>query len=258
VTARTECPRRFEGRVLLCTGAGSGIGEAVARRWADDGGAVALLDIDTERARGVAAELTDARAIATDVSSEESVRAAVQEARTAFGAIHCVYNAAAISIKGPLSSFQSADLWRLFAVNLMGTFLVCRESIPALRAAGGGSIVNTTSAVTSVAKLGSGAYATTKGGVLALTRHLALELAPEIRVNAVSPGPTLTAMTHDDYLALGDGVLERGQEVAGALTMLGRVATVDEIASSVCFLLSGESSYITAADLSVDGGMVVR
>jgi NAD(P)-dependent dehydrogenase (short-subunit alcohol dehydrogenase family) len=258
VAIGTNARRRFEDKVLLCTGAGSGIGEAVARRWADEGGAVALLDIDAERARRVAAELTDAHAIAADVSSEESVRAAVQEARTAFGAIDGVYNAAAVSIKGPLSSFQSADLWRLFAVNLMGTFLVCRESIPALRAAGAGSIVNTTSAVTTVAKLGSGAYATTKGGVLALTRHLALELAPEIRVNAVSPGPTLTGMTHDDYVALGEGVLERGEEVAGALTMLGRVATVDEIAGSVCFLLSDDSSYITAADLSVDGGMIVR
>jgi meso-butanediol dehydrogenase/(S,S)-butanediol dehydrogenase/diacetyl reductase len=244
--------------VLLCTGAGSGIGEAVARRWADEGGAVALLDIDAERARLIAAELPAAHAIAADVSSEASVRAAVEQARAVFGMIDGVYNAAAVSIRGPLSSFEAADLWKLFAVNLMGTFLVCRESIPALRAAGGGSIVNTTSAVTTVAKLGSGAYATTKGGVLALTRHLALELAPEIRVNAVSPGPTLTAMTHDDYVALGEGVLERGQEVAGALTMLGRVATVDEIASSVCFLLSGESSYITAADLSVDGGMIVR
>ena len=228
------------------------------RRWANEGGAVALVDIDAKQARRVAAELTDVHAIASDVSSEWAVREAVEQARRTFGAIHAVYNAAAISIRGPLSSFQSADLQRMFAVNLMGTFLVCREVIPALRAAGGGSIVNTTSAVTTVAKLGSGAYATTKGGVLALTRHLALELAPEIRVNAVSPGPTLTGMTRDDYVALGEGQLERGEEVAGALTMLGRVATVDEIAATVCFLLSSESSYITAADLSVDGGMVVQ
>ena len=142
----------------------------------------------------------------------------------------------------------------MLEVHALGTFLVCREAIPALRASGHGSIVNTSSVIALVARATLGPYSAAKGAVHSYTRQLAIELAPEVRVNSVAPGRTVTGMTEWIYRELGDGDLEVGMKKAGEEVMLGRVAMPEELAASICFLLSDDASYVTAHCLVVDGG----
>jgi NAD(P)-dependent dehydrogenase (short-subunit alcohol dehydrogenase family) len=245
---------RFEGRVLFCTGAGSGIGAAVCRRCVSEGGRGAVVDIDGKSAAGVAAELDGAIALPVDISDEAAVSAAVRETLDAFGRIDCVYNGAGNLTVGETTGFASSDFMRMLEVHALGTFLVCRETIPALRESGHGSIVNTSSVIALVARATLGPYSAAKGAVHAYTRQLAIEVAPEIRVNAVAPGRTVTGMTEWIYRELGNGDLEAGMRKAGEEVMLGRVARPEELAASICFLLSDDASYVTAHCLVVDGG----
>src|SRR5947207_2097418 len=130
---------RFEGKALFCTGGGSGIGAAVCRRFASEGGRVAVVDIDGGKAEAVAASIPGALAVTADVSEESSVRDAVRTARSELGSIDCVYNGAGNLINGLIADSDVADFRRLLDVHAVGTFLVCRETIPALREAGAGS-----------------------------------------------------------------------------------------------------------------------
>jgi NAD(P)-dependent dehydrogenase (short-subunit alcohol dehydrogenase family) len=248
---------RFEGRVLLATGGGSGLGEAVARRFTADGGRVAIVDLDPERAQAVAAELSGAIGIGADVSDEDGVRDAVASARRELGSIDCVFNGAGYA------EFHSLEKWtmerwnQLIAVHLGGTFLVCKHAVPALRESGGGAIVNVASIGAVRAYAGNHAYAAAKGGVLSLTRVLALELAPTIRVNVVSPGPFRTRMTEEIFAAIGGGDLQLGMQQSSAPSPARRIAEPEEIGGPVCFLLSADASYITGANLPVDGGRTI-
>jgi NAD(P)-dependent dehydrogenase (short-subunit alcohol dehydrogenase family) len=149
-----------------------------------------------------------------------------------------------------------AEFERQLRVNTVGTFLVCTKAAAALTEARG-AIVNTSSVVVDAARKERGLYAATKGSIPPLTRHLAMELAPHVRVNAVSPGPTLTGMTHDHYQAAGSN-LEEGLRAVGAKVMLQRVATPDDIAAAICFLLSDDANYVTGTVLTVDGGMTAE
>jgi NAD(P)-dependent dehydrogenase (short-subunit alcohol dehydrogenase family) len=247
---------RFSDRVLLCTGAGSGIAAAVARRYTQDGGRVAVLDINADAAKETANGLDDAIAITTDVSDEVAVESAVQEILTRYGRIDAVYNGAAILMAAAALTTPVADFQRHLSVNAVGTFLVCAKAAAALTEAGG-AIVNTSSVVVDVARKERGLYAASKGAIPPLTRHLALELAPRVRVNAVSPGPTLTGMTHNHYRSAGAS-MEEGLRVVGAKVMLQRVAAPDDIAAAICFLLSDDANYVTGTVLTVDGGMTAE
>jgi NAD(P)-dependent dehydrogenase (short-subunit alcohol dehydrogenase family) len=247
---------RFSDRVLLCTGAGSGIGAAVARRYTQDGGRVAALDINGDAAKETANALEGATAIATDVSDETAVESAVQQTLDRYGHIDAVYNGAAILLAADVLASAAADFARHLSVNSVGTFLVCTKAATALTAAGG-AIVNTSSVVVDVARKERGLYAASKGAIPPLTRHLAQELAPRVRVNAVSPGPTLTGMTHDHYRAAGAS-MEAGLQAVGAKVMLRRVAAPDDIAAAICFLLSDDANYVTGTVLTVDGGMTAE
>lgn len=245
---------RFDGRVLLCTGGGSGIGAAVCRRFASEGGRVAVVDISREGAESVASGLDGAIALTLDISDEAAVRAAVAATLAAYGRLDCVYNGAGNLTVGPTDGFAAADFMRMLEVHALGTFLVCREAIPALRASGHGSIVNTSSVIALVARQELGPYSAAKGAVHAYTRQLAIELAPDVRVNSVAPGRTVTGMTEWIYRELGGGDLEAGMRKAGEEVMLARVARPEEIAAAVCFLLSDDASYVTAHCLVADGG----
>ena len=246
---------RFSGRVLFATGAGSGLAAATARRFTAEGGLVAVADLSAERAEEVAAGLEGAVPIACDVSDEESVDAAVASALEQLGRIDAVFNAAAHVVFGPFEDYPLTEWRRMLDVHLTGTFLVCRRTVPALREAGGGAIVNTASVAALVARRQLAAYAAAKGAIMSLTRQLALDLAPEIRVNAIAPGHIRTAMTEPVWLERGKGDVEQGAEASGREAMLGRVGEAEEIASTVCFLLSDDASYFTAATLVPDGGM---
>lgn len=247
---------RFEGKVLFSTGGGSGLAAATARRYAAEGGRVAVVDLDRARAEAVAAELDGAVAIACDVADEDSVRSAVATAVDRLGRIDSVFNAAGHVVFGPLETYPLAEWNRTLAVHVTGTFLVCRNALPALREAGGGAIVNVASVAALVGRSQLGAYSAAKGAILAFSRQLAVDLGPDnIRVNVVAPGSVRTAMTEPVWALRGGGDLEKGAAITGREAILRRVGEADEIASTVCFLLSDDASFFTASLLVPDGGM---
>jgi NAD(P)-dependent dehydrogenase (short-subunit alcohol dehydrogenase family) len=235
---------RFAGKVLLVTGGGSGLGAATAARFAAEGGAVAVSDLDGVAARRVAASLPSGEGLVCDVSDESSVGAAVDRVRGTFGRLDCVFNSAGFVRFTPIEELSLGDWNRMLAVHLTGTFLVCRAVLPLLRDSGGGAIVNMASASALLARPHLGAYAAAKGGVIAFSRQLALDAhAYGVRVNTVAPGSVDTPLL--------SGVYEPG---AVPHAIQPRVAAADEIAATVCFLLSEEASFMTAALVVADGG----
>jgi NAD(P)-dependent dehydrogenase (short-subunit alcohol dehydrogenase family) len=241
---------RFGGKVLLATGAGSGIGAATAQRFAAEGGRVAVVDLDGESAEAVAAGLPGSVGLACDVADESSVQVAVQGAHERLGRIDCVLNAAGHVHFAPLEELSLADWNRMLAVHLTGTFLICKAALPRLRAAGGGSIVNVASVTALVARANLAAYAAAKGGIVAFSRQLALDAAADnVRVNAVAPGSVRTPMTRPVYGGPGSsGTATLPQSIQS------RVADPEEIAAAACFLLSDEASFFTGSLLVPDGG----
>ena len=161
---------RFAGKVLLTTGGGSGLAAAVARRFAREGGRVAVLDIDGARAKAVAAELQGSIGMACDVASEDGVRDAVATAHRELGRIDCVFNAAGHADFGPIEEWTLERWNRMMGVHVGGTFLVCKNVLPIMRAQGGGSIVNVASIAAHQAFPNWGAYCVSKFGLLALTK----------------------------------------------------------------------------------------
>ena len=246
---------RFTGKVLFATGAGSGLAAATARRYTADGGRVAVVDMSAERAEAVASGLEGAVAITCDVSDEGSVKEAVDSARERLGRIDHVYNAAGHVVFGPFESYPLAEWRRTLDVHLTGTFLVCQETVPVLRESGGGAIVNTASVAALIARRQLAAYSAAKGAIIGFSRQLAVDVGPEIRVNVVAPGSIRTAMTEPVWLERGGGDFEKGTAATARETILNRVGEAEEIASTVCFLLSDDASYFTATVLVPDGGM---
>jgi 3-oxoacyl-[acyl-carrier protein] reductase len=244
----------FEGTTLLVTGGGSGMGEATARLFTSRGGRVAVLDVRAEQAERVAAELPGAAAVAADVSNEESVRKAIASVDAQFGRIDCLVNTAGHHASGPLDSWSYEQWNRMMAVHVGGVFLMCREAVPVMRRNGGGAIVNIASIAAFVAQQTNAPYGAAKGAVLAFSRQLALEVAPQIRVNVVAPGRTRTPMTEQLIVERGDGDLERGLEVTRNLTPMRRICEPWEMAEAICFLLSARTPFVTATSLIVDGG----
>jgi len=235
---------RFDGKVLFVTGAGSGIGAETARRFAAEGGLVAAADLDGGAADAIASELDGSIAFACDVANETSVNEAVAAARAQLGGIDCVFNSAGIVKFTPIEELSLAEWNGHLAVHLTGTFLVCRATLPVLRAGGGGSIVNVASTAALLARPNLAAYAAAKGGIISFSRQLALDAAADgVRVNVIAPGSVRTPMTADVY---GPG--EQPHSIQA------RFGEPDEIAAAVCFLLSDESAFFTAAMLVADGG----
>jgi NAD(P)-dependent dehydrogenase (short-subunit alcohol dehydrogenase family) len=245
---------RFKGKVLFATGGGSGIAEATARRFAMEGGRVAVVDLNEEKAAAVARDLPDAIGLACDVADEESVREAVAATVRAFGAIDCVFNAAGHADFGPLEEWELSRFYRMLHVHVGGTFLVCKHVIPLLKKHGGGAIVNVASIAAFAAQLHNTPYGAAKAGITGLTRQLALELAPIVRVNAIAPGRIRSGMTIPIYAQRGGGDVQKGMTQSALSNPLKRIGEPDEIAAPVCFMLSGEASYMTGQVLIVDGG----
>lgn len=248
---------RLNGKVALITGAASGIGYETAKLFAAQGAHVAVVDIDEAGAGRVSEEITaaggQAICLRADVSSDADCARMVAETENAFGALHVVFNNAGISHidDGGAESTQE-DVWDLtMQVNLKGVFLGCKHGIPALRRAGGGSIINTASFV---ALLGAAtpqlAYTASKGGVLAMTRELAVIHAREsIRVNALCPGPLRTELLMK-YL---DTEQKRQRRLVHI--PMGRFGEADEIARAALYLASDESSFVTGTSFTIDGGI---
>jgi len=244
---------RFEGKVLFATGGASGLARAVAQRFTAEGGRVAVADLDMGRAQATAAELDGAVALELDVSDEAAVKIAVNAAREQLGSIDCLLNAAGHAEFAPIGDWSFAQWQRMMTVHAGGTFLVCREIVPVMRAQGAGSIVNVASVAALVAQANNVPYGAAKGAILAFSRQLAREVAPDIRVNTVAPGRVRTGMT-EPLMIERAGSIEKGSALFGQGNLQKRVAEPDEIAAPVCFLFSDDASFITGILLVADGG----
>lgn len=243
-----------EQRVAVVTGAASGIGRATALRLAADGLAVVGLDLHQEGALATAAAIADvggppAHAIEVDVRDEEAVQTAVTRAVAIAGGIDVLVNAAGIVFYRALADTTQADLQALLAVNLLGTYATCRAAAPHL-VERRGAIVNVASAAGLNGRAYLTAYSASKGAVVALSRSLAVELAPEVRVNAVCPSAVDTPMVAAVTVPAD---VDRSK-MARHPMLLGRLATADEIAAAIAFLASPESGSTTGTVLAIDGG----
>ncbi len=245
---------RFQDRVLFATGGGSGLAAATARRFCAEGGRAAIVDLDGDRAAEVAAGLPGSIGLQADVSNEGSVVQAVREVRESLGRIDCVFNAAGHADFDPIERW-SLERWnRMMSVHAGGTFLVCREVVPIMREQGAGSIVNVASIAALVAQPNNAPYGAAKGAILAFSRQIAADLAPQIRVNVVAPGRVRSGMTEPLWTRRAGGDYEKGVAMAAAHNPQPRVGEPDDVAAPVCFLLSDEAAFITGTVIVPDGG----
>jgi meso-butanediol dehydrogenase / (S,S)-butanediol dehydrogenase / diacetyl reductase len=246
---------RFDGQVAIVTGSGSGIGQAIAARLAEEGASICVADIDLPSAEVTASRLHDlgynALARHVDVTDRAGVADAVAWTNEQLGPVDVLVNNAAFCNDTPLLELTEQDWDRDVDVTLKGSFFCAQAVLPDMVARGTGSIVNLGS-VNGFQYLGNEAYSAAKAGLISLTRSLAVRYGRYgIRTNMVAPGTIRTA-AWDDRLARNPAVLD---EVAKWYP-LGRVGTVDDVAAAVAFLASGEASWITGTVLTVDGGLL--
>ena len=244
-------PHDFEGRRAFVTGAGAGIGEATAHRLAAGGAAVACVDLDGGAATRVADAIRvaggEACAIRCDVSDEAAVPRAVEEAVAGLGGLDVLVNNAGVVKIHSFAEMALEDWDRTFGVNLRSMFLTGQAALPHLRASDAGAIVNIASMAAFRYTVPHVDYAATKGGVVAFTRDLAVELGADgIRVNAVAPGPIATSML--------ESFSDEHFDQMGTRFVLGRMGRPADIAEAVAFLASDRASYVTGATLPVTGG----
>ncbi|MEV4300839.1 SDR family NAD(P)-dependent oxidoreductase [Microbispora rosea] len=250
-------PARFAEKVILITGATSGMGRAAAELIAAEGGHVVLAARGKNAGDALAAALRSAGGEATfvpaDVTAEAEMAELVRQAVSRYGRLDGVFNnVGAATAVGPVTDVE-ADAWHAdLALNLSSVFFGLKHQIPALRAAGGGAIVNNASVLGVTGQAGMASYSAAKHGVLGLTRSAALDVAGSgIRINALVTGGVDTPLLRGN---LGPSP-EESLRAAGAMHPIGRIAQPEEIAAFVAFLLSDEARFITGAALAIDGGM---
>lgn len=250
---------RLAGKTAIVTGAGSGQGRAATVLFAAEGARVLACDIDGDAVKQLADEVGDAvLGVECDVSSSEAVQATVKLAQEHLGGLSVLVNSAGVDLAGGLGDGPAADLDeeifdRTLGVNLRGTYLMVKYSLPLLRRDGGGSIINIASISGVVLGSSQHAYATSKGGVVAFTRALALSYAPEnVRANVIVPGIIRTPMI--DFILKDEALSKRYIEG----TPLGRIGEPSEIGHLAVYLASDESGFMTGAAITIDGGLTLQ
>jgi len=248
---------RFADQVLFVTGGASGIGRATAERVVAEGGRAALVDLDRGRAEEVAAEIGGGCiGLAANVAVESDVEAAVAETVERLGGIDLALAAAGHAEFGPLAEWDTDRFMRMLAVHVGGTFHVCKHVTPLMKERGRGAIVTIASTAAFMANNNNVPYGAAKAAIAGLTRQFIFEALPEVRINCVAPGRTITGMTTPLMLARG-GDLEKGEEIFGAGIPMKRMGTAQELAAAICFFLSDDSSFVTGQTLVVDGGETI-
>ena len=243
---------RLAGRRAVVTGAARGIGYAIARRFTDEGAAVALVDVDRNRVREAGATLAGAPAVVADLADPAQARAAVDEAADRLGGVDILVNNAGILLMAPLLEITPDDWDRAFAVNVRSMLCTIQAAVPYMLKTGGGKIVNMASMGGKVGSPGQAHYASSKAAVIELTRVAAMELGPlGITVNCICPGYVLTEM----------GAATRTPEMVTGWTAkspLGRLASPGDVAAMALFLASPDGDYCTGQAMNVTGGMIMH
>ncbi|MBD33042.1 MAG: SDR family oxidoreductase [Dehalococcoidia bacterium] len=248
---------RLSNKVALISGGARGIGEYTARLFLKEGASVIIGDKDISRCKKTINELQkegyDCSFVALDVSKESDWIDAISHIESNYQKLDILINNAGIYNTIPIEQTHLDDFNNIISVNLTGLFLGTKHSIPILRKAGGGSIVNMSSTAGLVGNSGSGAYGASKGGVRSFTKYTAVQHAMEnIRANSIHPGPIETDMLAEKLSNI------ESRSASESKIPMGRIGTIKEVAMAILFLASDESSYITGAELVVDGGLTAR
>lgn len=251
----------LEGKIALVTGAANGIGRGIALRLASEGAQLGLLDRDAEAcqrvAESISAEGRRAVALPADVSNAAEVRSAVERLVAHTGTPKILVHTAGVMPTGAIDETSETDWDRVYAINVKGAFLCCREVVPLMREAGGGSIVLIASITGTNGFPGLAAYSGTKGALISLVRAMAIDHAADnIRVNAVSPGTIDSPMLHEFVAQQADPA--RTRKAFDAAQPRGRVGTIEEVASVVAFLSSDQASLVSGGNIRVDGAASIK
>jgi 2-hydroxycyclohexanecarboxyl-CoA dehydrogenase len=242
---------RLSGKIAIVTGAGQGIGQAIAGKLATEGATVVVTDRSEESATATAAALPGAIAIRADVTDRTGVQAMAGRLQRQYGRIDVLINNAGWDKASPFVDSDPADWDRAIAINLYGVLHTCKAVLPIMAGQGGGAVVNLGSDAGRVGSSGEAVYSAAKGGVIALTKSLAREMARHhVRVNCVCPGPTDTAL----FASFAGPQLREALTRAIPLRRLGQPA---DVANAVAFLASDEASFVTGQTVSVSGGLTM-
>jgi NAD(P)-dependent dehydrogenase (short-subunit alcohol dehydrogenase family) len=251
---------RLENKVAIVTGAGKGIGWGIAKVFSKEGAKVVVVDWDEQAGTKTAEDIRqsggDAIFVKCDVSNEGEVKAMVQAAIDKYGRIDVLVNNAGVGVYKPVLEATSEDWDYCLSVNLKGVFLCSKYVIPHMQAVGKGAIVNISSVHAHATVNGVAPYAASKGGITALTRNMAIDYGPAIRVNAIAPGWVLTPLIQSIFDGYDDPAKQ--QRLVEQRQVMKRIGRPEDVGHAAAFLASDEASFITGTQLFVDGGLTAQ
>lgn len=251
---------RLDGKVALITGAGSGIGEQMARAFAEQGARVVVADISEDAAGRVSTEIGDsASPLRLDVTDSAGVLAAFESIAASHGSLDVLINNAGVGLVGNVEETEEADFDRLMTVNVKGVYNGCKAAVPIMLQQGGGNVINMGSVAGLVAVARRFAYCATKGAVIAMTRQLAMDYVDKrIRANVICPGTVETPFVEGYLQKFHAGEIEETRAQLHARQPIGRMGRPDEIARMAVYLASDEAAFVTGSIFTIDGGWTAR